>query len=72
MMWTIVPAEALFDEGDESGSVAEMSAEGATVVWRRGSDGRRRVERLLSTNPKHYLRPEWQPGVVWPGKGEGP
>lgn len=66
MLWTIVPADMLMDEDDDV-SVAEMSVGAATVVVHVGADGARRVQRLLSTNPADYLRPEWQPGAVWRG-----
>ena len=70
MLWTIVPVDELFGADDESGSVAEMSVGSVTVVVRSDGEGRRRVERLLSTNPADYLRAEWQPGAPWPGGGE--
>lgn len=71
MLWTIVPLDQLVDEGDEPQSVAEMSVNGMTVVVHAGADGKRRIERLLSTNPAHYLQPEWQPGMPWPEQGAG-
>lgn len=70
MLWTVVPMDELLDDDDGGGSVAEMSVGGATIVVHTDGAGRRRVQRLLSTNPHHYLRPEWQPGAPWVGGEE--
>lgn len=64
MLWTIVPSDMLLD-AEDTFAVAEMSVGRATVVVHVAADGSRRVERLLSTNPADYLRPEWQPGTPW-------
>lgn len=64
MLWTVVPEQLIFDE-DDNFSVAEMNVGNVTVVVQVGADGSKRVQRLLSTNPRDYLRPEWQPGIVW-------
>ena len=44
----------------------------ATLMWvndraclvQVGPDGRRRLERLLSTDPRDFLDPRWQPGQL--------
>lgn len=65
MLWTIVPTEWVLDEDETPSSVLEMSVGQAKVVLERSSDGTTRVQRVLSTDPADYLRPELQPGTVW-------
>ena len=35
------------------------------LLVRREPDGRRRIERLLSTDPQHLLASRYQPGTVY-------
>lgn len=72
MLWTIVPDDQLGDEEEEDGFLAEMSIGPVTVVVHTDKQGRRQVHRLMSTNPRDYLRPEWQPGAPWPAEKGGP
>lgn len=41
-----------------------MRLDNRTCLVRVGPDGRRRLERLLSTDPRDYLDPRWQPGQL--------
>ncbi|HHW14590.1 MAG TPA: hypothetical protein GXX28_06620 [Firmicutes bacterium] len=66
-LYTIVPPEELWDE-------TPSEAEGAAVDWvetthygvpvlARRTSSRLLLERLLTTNPYLYLRPEFAPGT---------
>ncbi len=61
MLWSIYPAEVIF--GDPSATPPEeVSVAGRTFIVSRLPDGGRRIERLISSDPSDYLRPEWTPG----------
>ncbi|MCL6637873.1 MAG: YlzJ-like family protein [Alicyclobacillus sp.] len=64
-LWTIVPAEWLFqDYASEPAAREEIEVGGVRMVVTPVGRGQVRVERLISANPQHYLRPEWQPGAI--------
>ncbi len=58
----MVPAEALGGAPAPARAVT-LRLEGVLVVALIGADGRARLERLLTTDPAHYLRPDLRPGV---------
>lgn len=67
--WTVAPEEWLVETDDAPRSLMEMSVGRAHVVLERAPDGTARVQRILSTDPADYLRPELQPGAAWlPGQ----
>lgn len=41
-----------------------MQVDARTCLVRVGPDGIRRLERLLSTDPRDFLDPRWQPGQL--------
>ncbi len=41
-----------------------MRVAGRVCVVRVGADGRRRLDRLLSTDPRDFLDPRWAPGQL--------
>ncbi len=47
----------------------EMDVNGVKVLAVRSQNDGMRIERLLSTNPLHFLDPRFQPGVSIPEKG---
>ncbi len=70
MLYTIIPFEAIFDSETESGP-PESSAD--EVVIKQGSvslltqalpGGQYKINRIISTDPEDYLKPEWQPGSI--------
>lgn len=64
-LYTIVPAEAIFDE-DEITPAVPVYSNGRTVTVRQQSGGVGVVDQLLSTDPNDFLDPRWQPGTrVW-------
>lgn len=70
MLYTIIPLEAIFDPETETGSGESVVAE---VEIKQGSvsllaqplpGGQYKINRIISTDPQDYLRPEWQPGSI--------
>lgn len=68
MLYTIIPFEAIFDPDLESGP---LQSSGDEVEIKQGSvslltqplpGGQFKINRIISTDPQDYLRPEWQPG----------
>lgn len=63
LLWSIVPTEFVFASTDAAApKFRELKMEGATMVVEPLPGGMGRIERVISGNPQHYLRPEWQPG----------
>jgi hypothetical protein len=46
----------------------EMEFNGIKFLAARTPDNEMRIERLLSTNPLHFLDPRFQPGLTIPKK----
>jgi len=64
MLYTVVPPEELFlDEGDPP-ALIEGAVGGVPVLVAPLGDGLARIERLLSTDPGHFLDPRLQPGSI--------
>ena len=77
MLYTVMPMEVVFGAGVGAGPGAESSGKvadanipvqvmvaGSEVLGYAMPDGGVRVERLLSTDPAHYLRPDLCPGCT--------
>jgi len=58
----VVPPESLVEAVDSPRALT-VRVGAVTVVALVGRDGRVRVERLLSTDPAHYLDPSLAPGA---------
>ena len=72
LLYTIVPAEAIFsednpDEGLVSNDTMVIEMEGAQLLIQQSGFGHGKVQRIISTDPQHYLDPRWQPGstIQW-------
>lgn len=66
ILWTSLPAEQVLEGFDnntyidyEAGNVA-----GIPVLLEKMETGQKRVVRINSTNPAHYMNPDVYPGVV--------
>ncbi|MDD4297779.1 MAG: YlzJ-like family protein [Ruminiclostridium sp.] len=65
MIYSVVPYEHIFYNAEENPSLRmEVSLHGEQVVLLKNSDSTYTIERLLSTNPKSYLKPELLPGTL--------
>jgi hypothetical protein len=56
---------------DAAGDTAEVADGLRRITLLRCSDGRLRVQRLVSTEPRDYLDRRWEPGRVWSGPEPG-
>ncbi len=71
VLYTIVPPETIFGPAEDYDqgklNTIEMVIDGVTVMVEPLGPGRGKAQRLLSTNPQHYLDRRWQPGetVYW-------
>ncbi len=65
MIYSIIPYEKVFyNEDDNTIMRMEASFQGEKVVLIKNSDNTYTLDRLLSTNPKAYLKPELSPGTL--------
>lgn len=64
ILYTIVPPEELFDEDVEPVASVEASIHGTPALVTPIGEGKARIERLLSTDPDHFLDPALQPGTI--------
>jgi hypothetical protein len=69
LLYTIVPVEAIFsdddpDEGLISNDTMVVEIDGTRLLVQQSGFGHGKVERIISTDPQHYLDPRWQPGSV--------
>lgn len=53
-----------YDQSNIGSGLTEMMVNGVKVLASRSVDNSMRIERILSTNPYHYLDPNLQPGVI--------
>ncbi len=68
LLYTVMPLETIFAEPEEERAgvaAAEQMMEigGVPVMIRADGAGGAVITRLLSTDPQHYLDPQWQPGA---------
>ncbi|AEE96142.1 hypothetical protein Mahau_0944 [Mahella australiensis 50-1 BON] len=67
MLYTIIPLEIVFKGTEEGAKIKEreiINYNGVVMEAIRQSDGRYRIERLLSTDPMLYLDEHFQPGSI--------
>jgi hypothetical protein len=67
MLYTIIPLEIVFKGTEDGAEIKEreiINYNGVVMEAIRQSDGRYRIERLLSTNPMLYLDARFQPGSI--------
>ncbi len=63
IFYTVVPIEDILDDEEER-MLVPASAGGCTMLVEPLGEGRGRIERILSTDPHHFLTPELQPGSI--------
>lgn len=64
MIYTIVPYDQILFEQGSAGTRMEVTLNGERVVLLKNDDNTYSIERLISTNPKSYLKPEFMPGTL--------
>jgi len=80
ILYTVVPPEEIWEE-DGKRRLVMASVKGCPVLVEALGEGRGRIERVLSTDPQHFIDPALQPGqavillpagddVRWPGEAD--
>lgn len=69
MLYTIIPLEAIFDpetetSPGESAAEVEIKQGPVSLLAQPLPGGQYKINRIISTDPQDYLRPEWQPGSI--------
>jgi len=69
MLYTIIPSEAIFDSEPETGltensSEVEIKQGSVSLLTQALPGGQYKINRIISTDPQDYLKPEWQPGSI--------
>lgn len=70
MLYTIVPIETIFEEEDSAGTGVfsptpiMIRRDGIDLLVEQMPGGEYRIQRLISTNPRDFLNPKWQPGSI--------
>lgn len=64
ILYSIVPSELVFGGNNywEGAKLCEAYYKGERIIVSHMSDNRYEVRKLLSTNPKSFLDPSFQPG----------
>lgn len=68
-LYTIFPPEFIFDEDDcehqsKQAVEVEIQRNGMSFLVSPADGGQMKINRLISTNPRDYLNPDWQPGSI--------
>lgn len=69
MLYTIIPSETIFDSEPETGPVensgeVEIKQGPVSLLTQALPGGQYKINRIISTDPQDYLKPEWQPGSI--------
>lgn len=64
LLWTAMPLELVVDGlAPQASACVELRVEGRLLQVLPGDGGMGTVQRLISTDPRDYLDPRWQPGA---------
>lgn len=67
LLWTDVPLEWVFDGMyANTPQLKEITRDGITMLVAPQENGMGRIERIVSPNPRHYLRKDLSPGTMVP------
>jgi hypothetical protein len=62
--YAALPVELIFtEELNQSSNYVEITYKGVKMIVEPIGFGKAKILRLLSTDPEHYLNPEFQPGL---------
>jgi|GEM_PF-399061 len=65
MIYSIIPPDRLlYNPEDDKQVRMEVNINGEQVVLLKNDNNTYTIERLISTNPKAYLNPEFAPGTI--------
>ncbi len=64
ILWTPMQLELVFDglEGMNAPKYEHLIIQGVPMLVERTADGRKKIVKLLSTDPNHYLKENYFPG----------
>jgi hypothetical protein len=62
VLYTIYPPEVVMQSKEEEPGYLTLDIQGKTLVLRL-VNGQAQIERIISTDPRDYLDPKWQPGT---------
>lgn len=62
--YTVVSVDELFGEEEPERSLVPVHIDGCSVLVEPLGNGQGRIERLLSTDPAHFMNAKMQPGAV--------
>ncbi len=70
LIWSIVPADLLWQGFEEPPKREEIVWQGKTVQVLVDEKGQKIIERLYSSDPADFLQKNWQPGqkIFWQQK----
>ena len=65
ILYTVIPLDDVFEGIEEPPiTTTEMAVGGMTLELEPLDDFRAKVVRIISSDPRHYLAPHYQPGAV--------
>lgn len=64
MIHTVMPMEVIFPPQESVSQLKEMPYSGVNLLVEQLPNGRSRIERIISSNPRDFLNPQLQPGSV--------
>jgi len=64
MIYSVVPFDQILFNQEDPGVRMDVTLNGEHVVLLKNDDNTYTIERLISTNPRAYLKPELMPGTL--------
>jgi hypothetical protein len=64
VIYSVIPYERIFYDNQNEMSFIEVTLHGERVVLIKNKDNTYTIDKLISTNPKAYLKPELMPGTL--------
>lgn len=64
MLWTIMPEDIIMADSDKIKTAQEYSYRNRRILGYPAADGKVCIIQILSTNPRDFLDPRFQPGSL--------
>ena len=72
-LYTIIPLEYIFEDDEDeelqkpaTNTEVEIKRGNASLMVSSVEGGQAKISRIISTDPRDFLNPNWQPGVIIP------
>ncbi|WP_453996844.1 YlzJ-like family protein [Bacillus nitroreducens] len=63
ILYTMMPQELIYPQTEmEASNFKYVDVDGVSLAVSQGSNGEYTIERVMSTNPQHYLDGKYAPG----------